>query len=283
MIEQLIYSTISVNDSLDTISQIGKNTFDTAENTKFGIIASITFCVSIATFIVSVLTYYAQRETQRNTARLSKKQQKSIILDIVGHFYESFVIIIAILYKMRICNFEYYPSEIYFEEMKIEANDISKSFFANTKENSFMDALVFLRNLNKINLSIDVCVNHIRNPYIDKSTKDLDIMQLIGEIGKCFIFLNSLYNIIICEKDISSSSKTSILFNDIIKKKAKNTKYKYNSEYKFDFSELQKELGIHNLFVALYADRAQITSDVNYYLGKLDNGEDIIHMIKIIR
>lgn len=285
MINILLDSTIVLNDSIDAINQIGKNTFDTAENTKFGIIATITFCVSIATFIVSVLTYYAQRATQKNTSRLNKKEQKAILLNMVKQFYRSYVIMAAVLYKMRHTHFDYYPSEIYLEGIKMETKLLCNYFFSNKSEKVYMDNLSMLGFLNNFNLSIDVCNKHLKNPDIDTNTKESDIKDLIKGVLKNLGVLHRFYSSIICDNNISLTDRISDVFRNVISKEAMSiSNYNYEkSDISFDYNEFTSEFGIDSkLNESLYIDRKKYTDNVNFYLGKYkDSGLDVLRMIKI--
>ena len=79
MMNFILLTSAILNSDGDPIVEIGRNTLETAENTRFGIIALITFVVSIMTLVFSILTFISQKATQKNTSRLSKKSQDIIL------------------------------------------------------------------------------------------------------------------------------------------------------------------------------------------------------------
>ena len=181
MINSLLAVTTVLNDSIDAISQIGKNTYDTAENTKFGIIAGITFVLSIATFIVSILTYISQRATQRNTARISQKGQLWIILDKVRYLYKNLIDLFAIRNLLEKCDFNAYPSEIHMESMKIEMEDIKQNVFLDLDEHSFYYVLKTLEDFKRYNISLGILNTHLRDKRMVSTAKQESLRSLMNE------------------------------------------------------------------------------------------------------
>lgn len=179
MIDILLNASAFANDSINTIVEIGKNTYNTAENTKFGIIAAITFIVSIASLFVAVFTYRSQRATQRNTSRLKKKSQSFIIEDMISHVFANIIYTEVIRILMIKSKFEQYPSEVHISNMKIDMSVVSPYFYMDLKEDNILKVLHILGDVNNYNHHLDYLNEHLSKCNLGAATKGNEIFRIM--------------------------------------------------------------------------------------------------------
>ncbi len=172
-------ASVVANDSLDTIVEIGKNTYNTAENTKFGIIAAITFVVSIASLVVALFTYKSQRATQRNTSRLKKKSQEFIIEDMISHVFVNIIYTEAIRILMIKSKFEQYPSEVHINNMKIDMSAISPYFYMDLREENILKVLQILRDVDNYNHHLNYLNEHLSKSNLGPATKGNELFRIM--------------------------------------------------------------------------------------------------------
>jgi len=277
-------------DSLDTVSQIGKNTFDTAENTRFGIIAAITFGITVATFIISLLTYYSQKATQHNTKKMGVEEQNLILLSMVSHLYRSYIIDIAILVKMRNNMFSAYPSEEYMRKMKIDIDGISQYLFYDKNKEDLKKILDLRQKFNDFNILLDVCQSHLQDKTLKKSIKEFDLKCVLGNIESLIITINSIISVGMVFSSNSKSSydtyatikKSMAILTEYMKKEAEvvNQESSKNSGLSYTFDDYKKDVRYPGFLSCIFDSfRKDFLLNIQYYLGKKDSGEDIIQMI----
>ena len=179
MIELLLSTSVVANDSLNTIVEIGKNTYNTAENTKFGIIAAITFIVSVASLIVALFTYKSQRATQHNTSRLKKKSQEFIIEDMISHVFVNITYTEAIRILMIKSKFELYPSEVHISNMKVDMGVIKPYFYNDLREDNILKVLHILRDVDNYNHHLDYINEHLSKGNLGAATKGNEIFRIM--------------------------------------------------------------------------------------------------------
>lgn len=191
---------IALNDSIDAIHQIGQNTFNTAENTKFGIVALITFIVSLATLFFAILTYISQKATQRNTSRLNKNEMFPIFIVIISKLYYSFVNAVAIKIKMEEIDYNAYPSELVLDDMKVDIEYFSPHILIGLKDEDLRTSLFILNGIKKYNKNIEIYKEHLKDAHIGKENKYNDLMALLRNIVNMINEVNLLQNMICFSK-----------------------------------------------------------------------------------
>ncbi len=191
---------IALNDSIDAIYQIGQNTFNTAENTKFGIIALITFIVSLATLLFAILTYVSQKATQRNTSRLNKNDLDTVFMVINDKLYYSFVNAVAIKIKMEEMDYNAYPSELVLDDMKVDIDYFSPHILIGLKDDALRYSLFSINKIKKYNKTIGIYNDHLKDAHVSKENKYDDLMALLRNIVNMINEVNLLQNMICFSK-----------------------------------------------------------------------------------
>ncbi|WP_288286696.1 hypothetical protein [uncultured Prevotella sp.] len=298
MFNFILVSSLVINDNIDAISQIRNNTFDTAVNTKFGIIAAITFALSIATFIIAFLTYISQKATEKNTARMTKNGQKWIILDISRQLYKSLVNLFAIRNLMELYKFQLYPSEIHIESMKVDIDDLKQSFILDLNDYNAYNVFAIFHHFKQFNNSLNILKGHLRDKGLDNKEKIISLQSLMDET---FHLINDtaelIYYIDLKQENsllLKRAAKTdnekdyNKIIIDTIVNEAKFLQ-KYGRVIGTNFEQPINETGFLELFKQYFTlSKVDIESiqklffdNVKMAMGKDDYGAPRIHMIKL--
>lgn len=149
-----------VSDS--TLHNINSLMETTANNTAFGWLPSgIDLTIAGVALLFSIITWIAQKRTERNTSRMSLKEQKLLMTDMIRHFYRNLVVCYTMKVKMEKEGFAMYPSEEHLLKLKVNLEDIHLNLFYknNAQHNLMNDLYVKLRNYN---IEIDVICEHFK-------------------------------------------------------------------------------------------------------------------------
>lgn len=158
---------------------------DIEKNTHFSLMpGKLAFIISVIALIAAVYsawytwkTYTYQKQTEENTSRLTKPEQRRLLTEMIRHLYRNMVVSYSIKVKMKAIGFGGYPSEEHLLKMMVNLNDIHLNlFYRSNKEHRMMNTLsVELRNYN---IELDVICQHFKDPTIDKETKNRDLETL---------------------------------------------------------------------------------------------------------
>lgn len=185
---------IPITDTPDSVLQ------KIEENTHFSLMpGKITFIISVIALVAAVYsawytwkTYRYQKQTEENTSRLSKSEQRRLLLNMIRHLYRNMVVSYSIKVKMIACNFNSYPSEEHLQKMKVMLGDIHLNlFYKNDIEHRMMNTL--LMELRNYNLEIDVICQHLKDRDIDEKTKERDLNTLCF---KCYYLTENIVTIL---------------------------------------------------------------------------------------
>lgn len=187
----------------------------TAENTAFFPWDCIALIVAGFSMYYALRTWHSQRQTERNTHRLEPNVQKELLIDLCRHFYRNLVISYTIAKKIR-PDFKRYPSEEHLLKMKVNLEDIHDELFYKQEESFFQISKLYL-NLRNYNMELDIISDHLRNPALDKETKERDLKTLMFKCSFLtkqviiFLAINRLENADPkgCKKDIETIRKES--------------------------------------------------------------------------
>jgi len=279
----------TLNSNIDPIIQIGKNTYDTAENTRFGIIAWITFFVSVFTLIVSIFTYISQKGTESNTSRLDKKSQKNIILSMAGHLYRNLVYLYSLKFLMEENNYTSYPSEELLEKMKIDTSVIKPYFYNNlSAENKIQYVNRTIEQITFLNIDIEVFCNQMKDASIAKSKKKDNIETLYDETLRMFLMMKNLLVFIIYFKKFKNRKKKYLWPISDIKEDMRQAVWLENF-FTFNNKDIECRDDFPRVENDFLSDVDVISSDfvekynksISYVLGKKKNGESLIQLIPI--
>lgn len=185
---------------LDAMYGIKDNTAWNFVRDDVNIIGILAFLVAFATlmltgytYMYTKYTYESQRNTEDNTKKLSKEAQRHLLNELLRHLYRNYVITYTMRTKMKDIEYLGYPSEEYFEKMKIPMQNIHlEAFYGEDEKFEFMHVLYL--NMRNYNEEIDVALKHITDPSLNIDTKneDLDTLEfkvsyLTGRIRETII------------------------------------------------------------------------------------------------
>ena len=161
-----------VSDS--TLHNISSMMETTANNTTFGWLPDgIDLTIAGVALLFSFVTWLAQWRTERNTSRMSMKEQKLLLTDMVRHFYRNLVVCYSMKVKMEKEDFKVYPSEEHLLKLKVNLDDIHLNLFYKKDEfhNLMNDLYVKLRNYN---IEIDVICEHFKSKSLEIKEENRD-------------------------------------------------------------------------------------------------------------
>lgn len=254
----------------------------------FGI---FTFIVALASLIIGWITYNAQKKTeenttktQRNTSKLNLEEQKSLLSDMIRHFYRNYVVSLALGIKLEAekdgDKFRGYPSEEHLLKMAVNLDDVHLNlFYQENRQHHLMNKLfVMLRNYN---IELSVICDHLKSQKIDYATKVRDLQTLTF---KCYYLTEEITKLIGMiwykgEKDYESEARQRIIEEQEKNRhdNADETKY-YTGEVVLDVPEASYYL--KNLFVSDQAEfLANLKQDVVIEAGKNKSNSPKIHLI----
>lgn len=170
-------------DQHATLSKIAQASEKTSDNTTPTPLAQ-TDLDEIANLLLSafaalgtVLTWQAiRRETKQQ--QIKRTFQAKILSDLIRHMYRNKVCICATHWKLKNEGFDsHYPSEEHLLKLKLLPEDLRFDRFDNTPD--FYDILHELElKFRNFDVEVDVVLTHLKQPGIDKETKERDLKVL---------------------------------------------------------------------------------------------------------
>lgn len=138
--------------------------------------------ISIISLVYAALTFWSQRQTQRNTMKITPESQRKLLIEYGRHFYCNLIVICAIDAKMNNRFSSYYPSEEHLVKLKADLNGLhTGAFFNHIEHFSSLNKLqVKLRNFNS---EIDVILNHLTQQEFPEEGKVRDFNTLKFKMG----------------------------------------------------------------------------------------------------
>ena len=166
----------------------------------FGI---FTFIVALASLIIGWITYNAQKKTeenttktQRNTSKLNLEEQKSLLSDMIRHFYRNYVVSLALGIKLEAekdgDKFRGYPSEEHLLKMAVNLDDVHLNLFYQENEQHHLVHKLFVM-LRNYNIELSVICDHLKSQQIDYATKVRDLQTLSF---KCYYLPGEIIKVI---------------------------------------------------------------------------------------
>lgn len=255
-------------------------------NTRFDWMPGIwAFIISVVALVASVIsawyawrTYRYQKQTEMNTSRLSRAEQRRLLAEMVRHLYRNMVASYSLKVKMTAEEFAVYPSEEHLQKMKVVLDDIHLNlFYRNDSEHREMNKLYM--ELRNYNLEIDVICQHFKDPHIDRDTKERDLGTLLFKsnyLTKRIVFL--LGNIWENNEKAFYEEARDIITNEIADKNRQA-----GTPYDQPFKPYRNPDSYY--ISTLFADNLKpfldgFDENVRRECGKNAEGHDKIHMIK---
>lgn len=165
-----------VSDS--TLHNISTMMETTANNTTFGWLPDgYDLLIAGIALVFSVITWFAQWRTEHNTSRLSKDEQRNLLIGMIRHLYRNLVVVYTISVKMKAKSYLVYPSEEHLQKLKVNLGELHLNLFYKSDEyyREMNQLYVEMRNYN---FEIDVICTHLKDPNVDVVTKERDLTTL---------------------------------------------------------------------------------------------------------
>ena len=257
----------------------------------FGI---FTFIVALASLIIGWITYNAQKKTeenttktQRNTSKLNLEEQKSLLSDMIRHFYRNYVVSLALGIKLEAekdgDKFRGYPSEEHLLKMAVNLDDVHLNLFYQENEQHHLVHKLFVM-LRNYNIELSVISEHLKSQQIDYATKVRDLQTLTF---KCYYLTGEITRLIGMiwykgEKDYESEARQRIIEEQEKNRhdNADETKY-YTGDVVLEIPE--ESYYLKTLFAADQAKfLADLKQDVVIEAGRNKSDSPKIHIIPFV-
>ena len=133
--------------SQSTMTQIGKNTKDTADNTRKGgyeiltiVISSLAFLTAFITLIISRLTYKSQEQTRKNTTPVfTKEKQYEVLISIAESLMDQIFHAYVIKYNLKRSDKSSIPSGLLFDPIYIDTSELHLELFYEEKGDMWIE------------------------------------------------------------------------------------------------------------------------------------------------
>ena len=287
-----------ISNEFVAMLKIAENTRQDRLKDDWNVYGVVTIIVALVALIVSFLSYYYTKwtyvaqmkteenttKTEQNTSKLNLEEQKSLLSDMIRHFYRNYVVSLALGIKLEAekdgDKFRGYPSEEHLLKMAVNLDDVHLNlFYQENRQHHLMNKLfVMLRNYN---IELSVICDHLKSQKIDYATKVRDLQTLTF---KCYYLTEEITKLIGMiwykgEKDYESEARQRIIEEQEKNRhdNADETKY-YTGEVVLDVPEASYYL--KNLFVSDQAEfLANLKQDVVIEAGKNKSNSPKIHLI----
>ena len=169
-----------------TLKQIMDNTLVTALNTKFGVIALISFIAAlisavfaVCSFVIGWRTMKAQISTENSTkGGKNVPSTQNLMLDMVRHLYRNLVVSYAIRERIRQKKYMAYPSEMHLKKMEVNLNNIDLHIFLERTEDYI--ALSRLHDLlRNYHSELEVIKDHLKDKTLKPEIKEVYLNVLL--------------------------------------------------------------------------------------------------------
>ena len=192
-----------LSNEYEAMTRIADNTRQDWVKDDWNAYGWVAFFIALFSLGVSGVTLWAQWQTEKNTSKLSREEQKALLSDMIRHFYRNYVVSLTLRVKLQAGkksktkdgknkNFSGYPSEEHIKKLMVNLNDVHLNLFYKEEEShQLMNKLyVMLRNYN---LELDVICDHLKSQSIDYATKSRDLDTLAF---KCFYLTKEITRLI---------------------------------------------------------------------------------------
>ena len=274
-----------------TLKQIMDNTLVTALNTKFGVIALISFIAAlisavfaVCSFVIGWKTMKAQISTEKSTkGGKNVPSTQNLMLDMVRHLYRNFVVTYAIRERMREKKFKVYPSEIHLKKMRINLDNIDLHIFLDKPEDYMNLSKLYLL-IRNYHYELEVINEHLKDKMLDIKTKEMDLNTLLF---KCDFITRQIINTLV--SIWPDSNRDFVLEAKKFIADAQNTLNSGGNSHKTtkkDHFKYRDYLGTYYLSV-LFSDEAssfveKLNNDIAFELDKNPIGCNRIQMIDLL-
>ena len=150
-----------ISNEFVAMLKIAENTRQDRLKDDWNVYGVVTIIVALVALIVSFLSYYYTKwtyvaqmkteenttKTEQNTSKLNLEEQKSLLSDMIRHFYRNYVVSLALGIKLEAekdgDKFRGYPSEEHLLKMAVNLDDVHLNLFYQENEVRDLQTLTF--------------------------------------------------------------------------------------------------------------------------------------------
>ena len=165
------------SDEYEAMLTIADNTHQDPIKDGWNVYGWVAFVIALASALIGLVTFRAQKRTEGNTKKLSQDAQRKLLDELLRHLYRNYVITYTMRTKMKDIDYKGYPSEEHFEKLKIPMENIHLDAFYGEDE-KFQRMHVLYLNMRNYNQEVDVALKHVIDRNIRRETKDEDFDTL---------------------------------------------------------------------------------------------------------
>lgn len=152
---------------ISTVQSFGLDTWDWVAI----IIAAVSLCFTFKTL-------RSQRETEKNTMKITEEGQFELLIDYIRHFYANLVVVLAVLAKLNKRYNTHYPSEEHFRKLIVDLEVLHPEAFVHSQDryDAIHNLYILIRNFNT---ECGVAEKHISSKDVCIEAKKRDFNTLI--------------------------------------------------------------------------------------------------------
>ena len=290
-----------ISNEFVAMLKIAENTRQDRLKDDWNVYGVVTIIVALVALIVSFLSYYYTKwtyvaqmkteenttKTEQNTSKLNLEEQKSLLSDMIRHFYRNYVVSLALGIKLEAekdgDKFRGYPSEEHLLKMAVNLDDVHLNLFYQENEQHHLVHKLFVM-LRNYNIELSVISEHLKSQQIDYATKVRDLQTLTF---KCYYLTGEITRLIGMiwykgEKDYESEARQRIIEEQEKNRhdNADETKY-YTGDVVLEIPE--ESYYLKTLFAADQAKfLADLKQDVVIEAGRNKSDSPKIHIIPFV-
>lgn len=134
--------------------------------------------IGVLSFIIACCAWYSQRETERNTKRITEDGQFNLLVDYMFQSYRNLILTKAMYAKLGRRYATHYISQEHFRKLQFDPDALHPEAFVrnNDKYQKIYRLHVMLRNFN---LETEVAELHVCNENVGSTVKERDLNTLI--------------------------------------------------------------------------------------------------------
>ena len=290
-----------ISNEFVAMLKIAENTRQDRLKDDWNVYGVVTIIVALVALIVSFLSYYYTKwtyvaqmkteenttKTEQNTSKLNLEEQKSLLSDMIRHFYRNYVVSLALGIKLEAekdgDKFRGYPSEEHLLKMAVNLDDVHLNLFYQENEQHHLVHKLFVM-LRNYNIELSVICDHLKSQKIDYATKVRDLQTLTF---KCYYLTGEITRLIGMiwykgEKDYESEARQRIIEEQEKNRhdNADETKY-YTGDVVLEIPE--ESYYLKTLFAADQAKfLADLKQDVVIEAGRNKSDSPKIHIIPFV-
>lgn len=141
----------------------------------------ISVLFALSSYVIAILTFLSQRQTERNTTKsMTKEIQLSLLKGCLNRLYINYIMATAILVKCSETGFKSYPSEEHKYKMLMPEDMVHPELFYDNTDN-FEYVHSVLQKIRVYNEEIQIVWEHLKTIKISSVKKENDIDNILRQ------------------------------------------------------------------------------------------------------